>query len=63
VDEILAPSDRRNVWLDKLKAKEDPLVTKFETSISAFDQEWVERNLTCTERAVEIIHREFPGFP
>jgi hypothetical protein len=63
VDEILAPSDRRNVWLDKLKAKDGPLVTKFETYISTFDQEWVERNLTCTEGAVEIMRREFPGFP
>jgi len=61
MDEILAPSDRRKVWLDRLKVRAGtPQSKALEASLSTFDQEWVERNLVLTLQAAEILRREFP---
>jgi hypothetical protein len=61
MDEILAPSDRRTVWLRRLKVGDTaPQSKALEASLSAFDQEWVERNRTLCLQAAEVLQREFP---
>jgi hypothetical protein len=61
MDDILAPSDRRTVWLHKLNGVEGiPNDSALEALLTAFDREWVERNFDLTQQAVKIMRREFP---
>jgi hypothetical protein len=61
MDEILAPSDRRVIWLARLKAEDSsPGIHALDSSLSTFDKEWVELNLDLTLQAVKILRREFP---
>ncbi|KAH8752202.1 hypothetical protein BGZ57DRAFT_804837 [Hyaloscypha finlandica] len=61
MDEILAPSDRRKLWLERLQSNDSTPETKIrEASLSISDQEWVERNLVFARQAAEILLGEFP---
>jgi hypothetical protein len=61
MDEILAPSDRRKLWLERLQSNDSTPETKIrEASLSISDQEWVERNLVFARQAAEILLDEFP---
>ncbi|KAH8588780.1 hypothetical protein B0O99DRAFT_554557 [Bisporella sp. PMI_857] len=61
MDEILAPSARREVWLERLQNTDTKPVSNIRKAcLSTSDHEWVERNLVLARRAAEILQREFP---
>ena len=64
MDEILQPSDRRTVWLDKLAGRGDEEdVRKQESMLGEFDRQWVQRNCKLSFAAAERLTAAFKGNP